>query len=95
MLNRFTRIVLALIAVGTAAGCSGQKIETLKDAICCDGGYEYRYRDRFATEKETEARLAALENDRQRLTDELAAAKRETEAVSGAHEVAGRPTGRS
>lgn len=82
MRNRFTRIVLALIAVGTATGCSGQKIETLKNAICCDGGYEYRYRDRFATEKETEARLAALENDRRRLTDELAAAKRETEAVS-------------
>ncbi|HET9844250.1 MAG TPA: OmpA family protein [Nitrospira sp.] len=82
MQNRFTRIVLALIAVGTATGCSGQKIETLKNAICCDGGYEYRYRDRFATEKETEARLAALENDRRRLTDELAAAKRETEAVS-------------
>jgi hypothetical protein len=24
-------------AVSTVASCSGQKIETLKDAICCDG----------------------------------------------------------
>lgn len=82
MQNQLTGITLALIAVSTAAGCSGQKIETLKDAICCDGGYEYRYRDRFATEKETEARLAALERDRQRLTDELAASQKETAALS-------------
>jgi chemotaxis protein MotB len=77
-----TTIVPALIVAATAAACTGQKIETLKNAICCDGGYEYRHRDRFATEKETEARLAALEKDRQRLTDELAAAKKETEALS-------------
>src|SRR5262245_2553615 len=82
MRTRFTRIVLALIVVSMAAGCSGQKIQTLKDAVCCDGGYEYRYRDRFAAEKETEARMAALERDRQRLTNELAAAKKETEALS-------------
>ncbi|HEU4500176.1 MAG TPA: OmpA family protein [Nitrospira sp.] len=71
MSTRFIRIVLALIAVSTVASCSGQKIETLKDAICCDGGYEYRHRDRFAAEK-----------DRQRLTDELAAARKENEALS-------------
>ena len=71
MLARFARITLALIAVSTAASCSGQKIETLKDAICCDGGYEYRHRDRFAAEK-----------DRQRLIDELTAARKENEALS-------------
>jgi chemotaxis protein MotB len=63
-------------------GCNGQKIETFKGAICCDGGYEYRHRDRFASEKATEARVAALENDRQRLTDELAAARKDNEALS-------------
>ena len=71
MWTRFARIALALIAVSAVAGCSGQKIETLKDAICCDGGYEYRHRDRFAAEK-----------DRQRLIDELAAARKENEALS-------------
>src|SRR5262249_13651062 len=65
-----------------AAGCSGQKIQTLKEAICCDGGYEYRYADRFAAEKASEARLAGLERDRRRLSDELAASKRETAALS-------------
>ncbi len=82
MSTRMTRMVLAVIAVSTAAGCSGQKIPTLKDAVCCDGGYEYRTRDRFAAEKETEARIAALERERQRLTDELAAARKDSEALS-------------
>jgi len=82
MPQRFTGIVLALIAVIAAGGCSGQKIQTLKDAICCDGGYEYRYGDRFAAEKATNARIAALEQDRQRLTEELAAARKETDALS-------------
>ena len=81
-MTRFTHTVLALIAVSTAAGCAGQKIQTLKDAICCDGGYEYRHRDRFASEKEMEGRLAALEKDRQRLTEELAAAKKDNEVLS-------------
>jgi chemotaxis protein MotB len=71
MFARFARIALGLIAVSTIASCSGQKIETLKDAICCDGGYEYRHRDRFAAEK-----------DRQRLIDELTAARKENEALS-------------
>ena len=82
MWTRLTQIVLALIAVSTVAGCSGQKIQTLKDAICCDGGYEYRYGDRFAAEKETDARLAALEKVRQRLSEELAAAKKGNDALS-------------
>jgi len=82
MSKLMTRIVLALMTLSIAAGCSGQKIQTLKDAICCDGGYEYRTRDRFAAEKETEARIAALERERQRLNDELAAARNDNEALS-------------
>ena len=82
MHRRLTRIVLALIAVSTAVGCSGQKIQTLKDAVCCDGGFEYRYGDRFAAEKASSDRFAALERDRQRLNDELSAARKENEALS-------------
>lgn len=77
-----TRIVLALIAVSTAVGCNGHKIQTLKDAVCCDGGFEYRYGDRFAAEKASSDRFAALERDRQRLNDELSAARKENEALS-------------
>jgi chemotaxis protein MotB len=54
-------------------------------AICCDGGYEYRNKDRFAAEKasaDMTARLAALERERQRLADELAAARKENGALS-------------
>jgi chemotaxis protein MotB len=67
------------------AGCSGQKIPTLKDAICCDGGYEYRSRDRIAAENaaaDMAARLAALERERQRLADDLAAAKQDGDAAA-------------
>ena len=82
MSSRLTRTLLALIALSTVAGCSGQKIQTLKDAVCCDGGYEYRYGDRFAAEKASSDRFAALERDRQRLNDELSAARKENEALS-------------
>jgi chemotaxis protein MotB len=78
--------LLGAMALIIATGCSGQKINTLKDAICCDGGYEYRNKDRFAAEKSSSdmaARLAALEKDRQRLTDELAAAQKQNGALSG------------
>ena len=34
----FTLSTLATMAFIVTAGCSGQKIETLKDAICCEGG---------------------------------------------------------
>ena len=74
--------VLTLLAImAVSAGCSGQKFQTLKDAICCDGGYEYRYKDRLAGEKASSDRIAALEGDRQRLSDELAAARKETSAL--------------
>jgi len=82
MSTRLPRIMLAVIAVCTVSGCNGQKLQTFKDAVCCDGGYEYRYGDRFAAEHETQARLSALEKDRQRLTEELAAARKETDALS-------------
>ena len=82
MSTRLTRTVLALIALSTVAGCSGQKIQTLKDAVCCDGGYEYRYGDRFAAEKASSDRFAALEREQQRLSDELSAARKENEALS-------------
>jgi len=67
--------VLTLMAMIAVAGCSGQKIQTLKDAICCDGGYEYRYGDRFAAEKASSDRFAALER-------ELSDARKENEALS-------------
>ena len=74
--------VLTLMAAIAIGGCSGQKVQTLKDAICCDGGYEYRYGDRFAADKASSDRFAALERDRQRLSDELSAAGKENEALS-------------
>ena len=60
----FTLSTLATMAFIVTAGCSGQKIETLKDAICCDGGVEYRH-------------PAAWEKEQQRLKDELAAAQKQ------------------
>src|SRR4030095_12728297 len=77
--------IVATMTFIIATGCSGQKIQTLKEAICCDGGYEYRYGDRFAAEKasaDREARVAALGQDRQRLSDELATSKKETAAMN-------------
>jgi chemotaxis protein MotB len=82
MSKLMTRFLLGLMTVSIAAGCSGQKLQTLKDAICCDGGYEYRTRDRIAAEKEAQARIAAQERDRQRLNDELAAARKDAEALA-------------
>jgi len=54
-------------------------------AICCDGGYEYRHRNQWeadAAAKDMAARLAALEKERQRLADELAAARKDNGALS-------------
>jgi chemotaxis protein MotB len=85
MLKFLKPTTLGAMAFIMVAGCSDQKIQTLKDAICCDGGYEYRYRDRFAAEKASsnmEARIAALERDRQRLSEELVTARKETGALS-------------
>ena len=68
-------VVLATTLVALA-GCS-----TLdKTAICCDGGYEYRHRNQWDAEKASSdmaTKMAALERDRQRLSDELASAHKE------------------
>ena len=53
--------------------------------ICCDGGYEYRHRNQWDADnasKDMAARLAALEKERQRLADELAAAQRQNGTLS-------------
>ncbi len=71
--------VFATMALITAVGC------TKHEPICCDGGYEYRHRgqsDGAKASDDMKARLAALENERQRLADELAAAKRENGALN-------------
>lgn len=55
------------------------------NAICCDGGYEYRHRNQWdadAASKDMADRLVALEKERQRLADELAAARKENGALS-------------
>ncbi|MBX9660322.1 MAG: OmpA family protein [Nitrospiraceae bacterium] len=55
------------------------------NAICCDGGYEYRHRNQWDADnasKDMATRLAALEKERQRLADELAAAKKENGVLS-------------
>lgn len=70
--------LFAVMALVTAAGC------TKHEPICCDGGYEYRHRGQWDAAKSTDdlkARLAALEKERQRLADELAAARKETGAL--------------
>lgn len=82
MQKRLTRMVLALIAVSTAVACNGQKIQALKDAVCCDGGYEYRYGDRFAADKASSDRFAELDRDRQRLSEELSATRKQNETLS-------------
>jgi chemotaxis protein MotB len=54
-------------------------------AICCDGGYEYRSKNRFNAEKalaDLKSQLAALERERQRLADELAAAQKQNATLS-------------
>lgn len=76
-----TSVILALSLLASA----GTAVAVDWSAICCDGGYEYRNRNRFDAEKasaEMHARLAALEKERQRLADELAAARKENGALS-------------
>ncbi|HET9574866.1 MAG TPA: OmpA family protein [Nitrospira sp.] len=80
MMKHLTVLLFVITSIIAATGCSG-----VKDAICCDGGYEYRNKDRFAAEKASSdmaARLAALEKERQRLADELAAARKDNGALS-------------
>lgn len=67
-----------LASAGTAAAVDWS-------AICCDGGYEYRHRNQWESDKasaDLATRLAALEKERQRLADELAAAQKQNGTLS-------------
>lgn len=77
-----TRIAILACSVMLMAGNAGA---VDWNAICCDGGYEYRHRNQWdadAASKDMAARLAALEKERQRLADELAAARKENGMLS-------------
>ena len=73
-----------ILATGLLASASYASALDL-GAICCDGGYEYRNRNRFEAGKAADdmaARLAALEKERQRLADELAAAQKQNATLT-------------
>ena len=77
----FTATILATGLLASASYASALDL----GAICCDGGYEYRNRNRFEAGKATDdmaARLAALEKERQRLADELAAAQKQNATLT-------------
>lgn len=74
--------VLAMGLVALAGTASALEL----NPICCDGGYEYRHRNQWDGDnasKDMAARLAALEKERQRLADELAAAQRQNANLNG------------
>ena len=75
---------IAIIAISLLA-MAGNASAIDWNAICCDGGYEYRHRNQFDTDKasaDMAARLAALERERQRLADELAASQKQSANLS-------------
>lgn len=79
-----TSIRISILALGLLS-IAGNATAIDLNAICCDGGYEYRHRNQWDADnasKDMAARLAALEKERQRLADELAAAKKENGALS-------------
>ena len=79
-----TSIRISILALGLLS-IAGNATAIDLNAICCDGGYEYRHRNQWDADKASKdmaARLAALEKERQRLADELAAAKKENGALS-------------
>ena len=79
-----TSIRISILALGLLS-IAGNAAAIDWNAICCDGGYEYRHRNQWDADnasKDMAARLAALEKERQRLADELAAAKKENGALS-------------
>lgn len=80
-MHAFKTAVLA-VSLFASAGCSTFD----KTAICCDGGYEYRHRNQWEAEKASSAmaaRVTALENDRQRLANDLASAQKENTSLNG------------
>ena len=57
------------------------------NAICCDGGYEYRHRNQWDADnasKDMAARLAALEKERQRVGQQVAPGTKGTRRLSAA-----------
>jgi chemotaxis protein MotB len=79
-----TSIRISILALGLLS-IAGNATAIDLNAICCDGGYEYRHRNQWDADKASKdmaARLAALEKERQRLADELAAARKENGALS-------------
>lgn len=79
-----TSIRISILALGLLS-IAGNAAAIDWNAICCDGGYEYRHRNQWDADnasKDMAARLAALEKERQRLADELAAAKKENGVLS-------------
>ena len=73
-----------IFTVGLLA-LAGNAVALDWNAICCDGGYEYRNRNRLEAGKASDdmaSRLAALEKERQRLADELAAAQKQNGTLS-------------
>lgn len=79
-----TSIRISILALGLLS-IAGNAAAIDWNAICCDGGYEYRHRNQWDADnasKDMAARLAALEKERQRLADELAAAKKENGMLS-------------
>lgn len=80
-MKSFQMSILALSVLSLA----GNAAAVDWSAICCDGGYEYRHRNQWdadASAKDMASRLAALEKERQRLADELAAARKENGGLS-------------
>ena len=76
-----TRYKSSLLALGllAMAGCSSWQ------PMCPDNGFQYRICPQGAvrnTSTDYAARLAALEQERQRLADELAAARKENGTLS-------------
>lgn len=77
--------MLGAMMFGLFTGCTGKRIETLKEAVCCDGGYEYRNRNKLDASKAADdlgARNAALEKERRRLSDDLAASQTDNGALT-------------
>ena len=67
-MNRFIKLAPGIVLSLIAAGCA-------QDPICCNGGYEYRHTGQAVEPSkpdERDAKIAALERERQRQADSLA-----------------------
>lgn len=80
------RVIKTVVVAAGLLGFAGSASAIDWSAICCDGGYEYRHRNQWdadSASKDMASRLAALERERARLADELAAAQRQNANLSG------------